>query len=422
MRADSPFATPAEASTLVREGRVDRIVAAGARETLERINNPVLLESGAVNVIGLDAIRLQLGERWMVKAPRVWEHTEREIERTLGHTALFLRVDDASYLIAQPGETGFAAQAACLTILQDVLKFFLGELRPGDIAVRQVTRVEGGSITSAPVDPATLRRRPEPAPAPTPAERAAARLIGPLADHAPEPKPWQPPLAGRHLSIGLAPPKRESFQLELRVEPVWNLKRGLITSFLIDRPTARLHTEPADLEEMDIATAAYVASLLQEHQRQGGSLALHAPVSFATLATQRSRERLLGATRAVREAMKAVVLLEIDQLDPGVPPSRLIEVVGLVRGLYAGVLARVRPSKSGMAAVRRCGLRGVVAEADRLGLSAPDGGARLKAYATIAHQIAPNVLIHGLPRPEMIDEAAAAGFTHASAAAAEPAA
>jgi hypothetical protein len=416
MRADTPFASPAEAAALAREGRVDRIVSAGARDTLERINNPALLGAGAVNIIGLDAVRLQLGERWQRKAARVWEHTEREIERTLGPTALFLRVDDVSYLIAQPGEEGFAAQAACLTILQDVLKFFLGELRPGDVSVRQVTKLDGGEIASAPIDPAALRRRP-PRPAEetadTPAERAAEAVSGPLADHAPA--PWRPPLAGRGFHIGLTPHKGEPFELELKVEPVWNLRRGLITSFLVDRPTARLRAEPDELEEMDVATAAYVATLLEEHLKQGGPLALHVPISFASLATQRSRERLMRATRHVRDQMKACVLVEIDHLDPGVPPSRLIEVVGLVRSLCGGVLARVRPSKAGMEAVRRCGLRGIVAEADRLGLNDGGGAVRLKAYAAIARDIAPNVLIHGLPRAELIDEATAAGFTHASA-------
>jgi hypothetical protein len=116
----------------------------------------------------------------------------------------------------------------------------------------------------------------------------------------------------------------------------------------------------------------------------------------------------------MREAMRANVLIEIDLLDPGVPVSRLIDVVGLIRSLCGGVLARVRPSKAAFQAARGCGLRGVVTEAAWLGLASARADARLKAYAHLAREIAPNVLVHGLPRPELIDDATAAGFTHAS--------
>lgn len=410
--------------------RVDRITSASTRDTLERIASAEILAGGSVNTIGLDAIRRKLGDRWERKAPSIWEHVERELERTVGATGVFLRLDDINYLVAQPGEEGFAAQAVCLTVLQDVLKFFLGEIRPADVAVRTVTSIAGGEIVSAPVDPASLRRRaagapppasqaptptPTPAPAATAAERAAEAVSGPLADHAPPPKPWQPPLAGRVCNIGLETVKREPFELNLRVEPVWNLRRGVITSFLVDRSGGPSRPEPADLEEMDVATLAYVATLMEEHRRQGGPLALHVPVSFISLATQRSRERLIRMTRSVREALRGSILLEID-LDAGVPPSRLIEVVSLVRPLCAGVLGRARPTRAAFEAIRGCGLRGVVAMGPELGLAGGGAGARLRAYAAIARDVASNVLIHGLPLPEMVDQAAAAGFTHASVA------
>ncbi len=197
---------------------------------------------------------------------------------------------------------------------------------------------------------------------------------------------------------------------------MWNLNRGLVTSFVVERAGAPAKPEAADLEEMDAATLAYVATLLHEHARQGGPLVLHVPISFASLATQRSRERLIRLTGPVREPMRASVLLEIDGLDSGVPPSRLIEVVGLVRSLCAGVLGRVRPRRSAFEAARGCGLKGLVAEAAWLGVGLRDHAGRLQAYASLARDITPNVLVHGLPSPEVIDEATAAGFTHASEA------
>ena len=409
------------------ESRVDRIAAAAARDTLDRLRDGDLLQSGAVNLIGLDAIRSKIGERWEAKRARVWEHAEREIQRTIGPADLYLRLDDVTYLIALPSNPGFAAQATCLTVLQEVLKFFLGELRTSDMAVRSVSAIDGDSIVSAPVDLRTLRAgaappaAPAASPAPPPQRPAAGAAVAPasaiLLSEPPVPvKEWRPPLAGRTFSQWLTPAKRPPFELVVTDEPVWQLRQGLITSFVIDRAGAPLETDAAALEEIDAVVFRHAAQLLAEQPSQGGPLVLHVPVHFTSLATQRTRLRLLGLTQAVREAMRQMVLLEICGLDPGVPPSRLIEVIGLVRSLFGGVLGRVRPSRPALAAVRGCGLRGVVIEAPLLAPLAPDGETRLKAFAAAAQGLSPNLIIHGLPHAGLIDAAAAAGFTHASTA------
>ena len=318
------------------------------------------------------------------KRSRVWEHVELELQRKLGPADLAVRVDDINYLIAAPSAQGFAAQALCLSVLQDVLKFFLGEIKTGDIAVRTVTELSGGAIVSAPVDLARLPRPgdpPPPEPAVAAAPESAPTTVDALVDHHAPLKDWKPPLAGRTSVIELGLPKEEPFDLTLTVEPVWNLRRNLITSpSWWSAPARPEKAEPAELEEIDVAAFAYAATLLEEHERQGGSLTLHVPVSFSSLAVQHSRLRLLKLTESVREAMRASVLMGYG-LDAGVPPSRLIEAAGLVRSLCAGVLGRVRPSRSALAAVKGCGLRALVIEAPLLGLGQGDGSARMKALS-----------------------------------------
>jgi len=395
--------------------RADRIAAAGASDVLDRLGNPALLDAGLVSVIGLDAIRRKLADRWPIKRAQIWDHVERELERTLSPADIFLRTDDVSYTIAQPGSDRYAAQAVCFSILQEVLKFFLGESRSADIDVRTVSSIAAGQMTSQPVDVTKLRRGSSPqAPVETPAEQLAAAATGPLADHAPAAAHWKPPLAGRSSTIELAPAKRGSFDLKLTVDGVWNLKRGLITSFLIERGGVRGKVDVAELEEIDVATLVYASTLLDEQVDQGGSLTLHLPLSFTSLATQRTRQRLWTLTHSVRESMRRMALLEIADLDPGVPPSRLIEVVGLTRSLCVGIIGRVKPTKAALAAVKGCGLRGVAVSAEHLAPHLPDFDARLKAFVALARDISPNLLIHGLPDPKLIDVAAAAGFTHAS--------
>ena len=112
---------PIEAPDETANGeRVNRIASADARDTLERIQNSALLEAGSVNMVGLDAIRRKLGDRWPAKRMRVWEHVEREFERRLSPADLTIRVDDINYVVALPGQPASAAIPAhprrvCLT-------------------------------------------------------------------------------------------------------------------------------------------------------------------------------------------------------------------------------------------------------------------------------------------------------------------
>jgi hypothetical protein len=410
MSAANAPSLAAGAAQRASDDRIDRIATVSARETLDRIRASGVLTTGAVNLIGLDAIRRQLGDRWAAKKGRVWEHVEQEFQRKLGPADLAVRIDDINYLVAVPSTPGFAAQALCLTILQDVLKFFLGEIKTGDIAVRVVTDLMDGTIVSAPADLGRLARART--------AMKAATTSGPEDLSEQQSPPWRPPLAGRSSVVELALPKQEPFDIRLTVEPVWNLRRGLIMSFLIGRSGVPLGANAAEMEAIDVATFAYAATLLEESADYGGPLTLHVPVSFSSLAVQHTRLRLLGLTQSVREAMRACMLLEICGLDAGVPPSRLVEVVGLVRSLCTGVVGRVRPSRPALAAVKACGLRGVAVEAAWLGLAQGDAPARLKAFAIAAQTVSPNLIVHGLPTPTAVDDAAIAGFTHASVASA----
>ncbi len=408
MSAATASSLAAGAAQTASDDRIDRIASVSARETLDRIRASGVLTTGAVNLIGLDAIRRQLGDRWAAKKGRVWEHVEQEFQRKLGPADLAVRIDDINYLVAVPSTPGFAAQALCLTILQDVLKFFLGEIKTGDIAVRVVTDLVDGAIVSAPADLGRLAR------ARAAMKAASAGGAEDLSEQ--QSPPWRPPLAGRTSVVELALPKQEPFDIRLTVEPVWNLRRGLIMSFLIGRSGMPLGANAAELEAIDMATFAYAATLLEESADYGGPLTLHVPVSFSSLAVQHTRLRLLSLTQSVREAMRACMLIEICGLDAGVPPSRLVEVVGLVRSLCTGVVGRVRPSRPALAAVKACGLRGVAVEAAWLGLAQGDAPARLKAFAIAAQTVSPNLIVHGLPTPTAVDDAAIAGFTHASVA------
>lgn len=222
------------------------------------------------------------------------------------------------------------------------------------------------------------------------------------------------PPAWRASTVTLEPLKREPFDLKLSLTPIWELNSGLVGGSVIARGGTPAEAAAADLEEIDVATFAYAAAILED---DGDAEPLRIPVSFVTLATQRARERLLRLTGSVRETMRVAAVIEICDLD-AVPPSRLMEVAGLVRGLCAAVVAKVRPTRAALEAVQGCGLSGVSVDAARLGLEVSDPAARLGAFAAATRGIGADRLVHDLPSSAMVDLAAAAGFSHATVIAA----
>lgn len=381
--------------------RIDRVASADARDSLERLAGSQVLSDGGVNMIGLDAIRRRLGDRWTSKKARVWEYVERGLERRLGPYDMVVRLDEVNYLIAMPGMSRFAAQAACMHALQDTLKFFLGDSQRRDIMVRNVTAVSGDEVCSAPLDPAAIERDSAAPPEPAPDEHEHVTF-------------WKPPLAGRTESSVFTSVSRLPVQVALGVEAVWNLRRDLVTSFVIERASAPVAADAVDLLQVDIAVMAYASQLLHEHKTTGGRLTLHIPVCFSSIASARARELSMTMMRHLQGVMRETTLIEISHLDPGVPPSRLIDVVSLVNPFCLGVLARVRPSRKALDAVRGCGLKGLIIEAKGLGRTPAETAAMLKAFADAARGIAPNLIVHGLEDVSLIEIAKAAGLTHAS--------
>ncbi|HET9160990.1 MAG TPA: hypothetical protein VFN88_10285 [Caulobacteraceae bacterium] len=383
--------------------RIDQVCSADGHAVLERLDGSEALRAGGVNIVGLDAIRSKLADRWPAKRARVWEHVERDLERRLGPQDLFFRLDEANYLVAMPTTPSFMAQAACLAILQDVLKFFLGESEMRDVKVRAVSSVSGGQIVSNGVDPASIIEN---------AARAAAASIGDQAS--PPAQNWKPPLAGRTHSMSFMTEQRRKAEVKMGVEGVWNLRTGMIGSFVLERVINPALDHPADVMRADCAVMSYAADLLKEHKERGGRLTLHLPISYSSAAIRQSRERVLASLSAIRELLRSTVLFEIVDLDPGVPPSRLVEVTALLRPFCMGVLARVKPTRTALAAVRGCNLQGLALDALDLDRPPAELGQLMRAFAEVAHGVSPNILVHNLPASPLVDIAGKVGMTHAS--------
>ena len=121
----------------------DRIAATDVASILERVAGAELAARGAINIISIEAVRSEVGERWERNRAAVWSYVQKRMAEHLEPGDLFQRIGDTDFLVAMTSEYGPAAQAVTLRILEEVLTHFLGEASPAHLRIRTVTSVTG---------------------------------------------------------------------------------------------------------------------------------------------------------------------------------------------------------------------------------------------------------------------------------------
>ena len=124
---------------------------------LARLANSGMIDRGCVVVLGLDAIRARLGDRWPYKRAQVWETIENHLSRRLRPEDFHVQIGETELLLATPDsrETNLAR---ALNIQKELLTFFLGRQIPADLKISQVVSIDGDRMVSEPVESHTLAR------------------------------------------------------------------------------------------------------------------------------------------------------------------------------------------------------------------------------------------------------------------------
>ncbi len=399
-------ATASDSLARALNGAGLRLTAADARETLARVRSGPALGEGKVCLIGLDAVRERMGPRWVGRREMVYDHVEQLLQRRLGPHAMFARLSETDYLVAQPDVTPLAAQAFCLNCLREILRHFVGEARQADILVQQVTEIGEGEVDARRLDAARIEAEES-------AERAR-RLGGRVAgitsqDH------WTPFIAqdGRKL--------RASCQLE----PVFQLKTfgrigyrmtRRVLQMPEDRPLANAEQRQlsgADIERIDFATLARGLNRLSQQPAAERSPSLILPVSFATLTSQRGRATLAEFFRAAKANVQRGLICEVCDSE-GVPPSAMLAATSLIRPFCLFVIGRLSsPPAASLDQYKDAGLNGFSIECPP-GQPEDECVALAKAMAAASRGWARAVMVFQTASSRQAALASLFGVTHAS--------
>lgn len=379
------------------------------REQLERVMGAGLVGRGSVFVLSLAPVRDETGAKWDFRKEQVWERVERTLTANLPIEDVCLRVDDISMMVAVNSCSAYEGQARCVTLLRQIMAHFLGREGDDDIRISRVTSIDGDHLIGEPID---IRAAPDPR------YRASAVEAGVGAGHLP-PDKWTPPLAGRTYAAPFTSIRGEAVEMELRVTPVWCLRRGAISSYAIRRrfPNANRPINDYDQEAADKQTAIRMVELLKEYAAFGGLFALHVPIFFATASSRRSRVNMLGRSAPVLPLMRQVAIIEIEGIDDGVPFSRMKEAVAMLSPFVRAVMAGVNEGQRLNTQIRDCGFAGVAVQAGPGPVMRPE----LKYLLAQARRVTPNVVVHDADlSPEVEARLPGLGVSHLSGKARDP--
>ena len=368
------------------------------RAALERLALTGVVDRGCVTVIGLDAVRDRLGERWEARRERIWEGVNAHLARRLGPHDLHVRLDEVSLLLAL-GDTPEQALVLSLNLLKELLTFFLGQQTLADLRIDQVTAIAAGRIERTPVDPATVPVLAPPSP------RAADRTQGHSG--------WS--------ALSFAASDGRELEIAFVFEPVLSLKfltkAGLrMIPVLRDRvsglslgPRWRRTLPFADVLGVDLMAIDAARPLFGAADAPKVMI----PLSVETLFSVRGRAAIMGHLHGAGEPSGVGMVVEVLGVDGGTPTSGLAEAT-TVMGRYCKVVARSDLSAGCWRVLRECALTGVSMNAYALPPDGPGIGTALLGFSRLAKAIAPLRFAFGLPDASVCDLAAGVGLTHVS--------
>ncbi|MES2032920.1 MAG: hypothetical protein V4466_01975 [Pseudomonadota bacterium] len=167
---------------------------------------------------------------------------------------------------------------------------------------------------------------------------------------------------------------------------------------------------PVELERIDLTAAQQAFAALQPAPEGERPPLFFLPLSWSTVRNTTARKRLMAIAAAAQLKLRCIAVCEITGIEPGVPPSTLREVAGLLQPIFRGVLAGARGGKAEVKALTDCGFTGASIEARQSGA---DEAAVLRNILML-QQIGPNVLVHAVRSIASLGALRAAGASWAS--------
>ena len=365
--------------------------------------------SGNIHLVGLSRIRERVGDEWPRIADRAQDIAQKAIQRVCGPGDVFTRYDDFSYLIIFASLTREQAQLRCVEIAEDIGRRLLGENFLTEAAeVRTGVFETDGTLVFNAVD--------------------KQDLVNHLVEHTKQAKTTdeddaEPDGDDTSLAAFRLDKTQVLGSLKVLYQPMWNPRHRAIAGYFATASAENVFGKqlwddairsefggilsPAELDLHVTRTAVHSVT---RHMSHGTRILAGWPVHFETLATRASREAYIRLCREIPETIRQLLIFELVGQPDGVPASRIVEVVGVLRSFCRSVMVRVPADFRRFDIFQGANIGAVGCSLS--GSQVPDAQAiaQISRFAENASRTGQRIYVHGLnSRPQLL-AAVAAGY------------
>jgi hypothetical protein len=363
---------------------------ATAHPILQIAASPALIERGCVQVIGLEEIRAEIGERWEKRKATVWAHLEALLSQKLSPTDFYIQIDDTSFLVSMPTAQEDEAQIFCLRVAHDLHGSLLGRCDTANLRIARVVSVQDGDIQSIAVTGEALHVL---------AGRAGLQTSAP---HGRMPQ-----------SNRIEPRHMQPRKFQHKYLPVWDAQKEAITTYraisCLDQPGAESMDNRAKLElALAISRIADATRRLTAHLAAGERFMMWIPLPYDVMSSAAGRMEIAGVCRNLSSDLRPYLIFEICNLPQGVPQSRLSELVGSLRPFCRGVAAQLPMGISSYSAYLGTGLQAIGMSV--AGSAALEMGNEITRLSMAVKKQQVMTFVLDVPRGEVLQAARALGI------------
>ncbi|MGZ6021042.1 MAG: hypothetical protein ACXWLQ_00410 [Rhizomicrobium sp.] len=288
-----------------------------------------LIRRGCVTVIELYAIKASAGARWDKMRETIYARLEAILRQKLGATDFFAQMNETSYLVTMPSCEPDDAHICCLRIAFELHTSLLGDCRLADLRISRLLQSDGDAVVLEAIG--------------EPAITHLVKRAG-LHEHLSPPLPQANAPAVRAqpiLPVALPPVKfvhRFAPFWDVRLEAVATWRCLTIPADSLAR-TAEEHTR--DRLAQALSAIGRSMSILSQRLRQREKFLLSIPIGHELLSSPVARMELADTCRNLPGEVRPYVLFEITDLPPGVPHSRMNDLITVLRPFAKAVLVHM---------------------------------------------------------------------------------
>ncbi len=275
------------------------------------------LLAGNVEMLGMEAVKKEFGERWPKVRARVLLLAENVIKKTITSNDIYLLANDEQFIVMFGSSTREQATMKAKKIAKDINERLHGVGTAADlITVKSMVVEVPRANTEALTKPEAIVETVEEA---RDAEEAEEKAT---VDDATK-------------------------EAKLAFWPIANVRKKLVSMYLaeIDQETVRADIpEESDTGAVEWATDLYVVGEAAAAVKAAADMKLRAflllPVHFTTLETKRFRETYLEACKDMPEESERRVFMLVRGMPDDVPQSKVHQTFSYIAPFFAGFIGQ----------------------------------------------------------------------------------